>query len=213
MLQPRNRALKTVELEMKLGNVFAPKELYEKVTYCQKKDMLDDYVFEIASNAGVKGLVEKFGDALVKLDGYYVLEILREKGAESIPVLKNYVEREDSSLEADEAKRMAVWALLQFAHDDPEVAAYLRQLPPKIDKRNWKTLEYLKMAIKHLDEGCPRHFVPKGIPAGNADDPKVPDSGGSAAKKQSTVPPDLPANTKSNCKSTGAADFPAALSL
>ena len=68
------------------------------------------------------------------------------------------------------------------------------------------------MAIKHLDEGCPRHFVPKGTPAGNADNPKVSDSGENAAKKQSTVPPVLPANSTSNCKSTGAADSPAAVS-
>lgn len=80
-----------------------------------------------------------------------------------MPELKKYIERENLSYGADEGKRMAVWALLQFAHDDPEVAEYLRQLPSKIDKRHYKTLEYLKMAIKHLDEGCNRHFLEKYV--------------------------------------------------
>ena len=187
--------------------------LESRVPFKQKKALLDDYVSELVSTSGVKNLVAQFDNGFVQIDGYYSLCQLRERGQESKQALMDYVSQDNAAIGADEAKRMAVWALLQFAHDDPEVATYLRQLPPKIDKRNWKTSEYLKMAIKHLDEGCPRHFVPKGIPAGNADDPRVPDSGGSAVKKQSTVPPDLPANSTSNCKSTGAADFPAALSL
>ena len=80
-----------------------------------------------------------------------------------MPELKKYIEREDLSYGADEGKRMAVWALLQFAHDDPEVADYLRHLPPKIDKQCWKTSEYLGLAIKHLDEGCNRHFLEKYV--------------------------------------------------
>ena len=124
-----------------------------------KKEMLNDYVSGILSSSRVKGLIEKLGDDYVQLNGYYALSILRTRSQEAMPELKKYIEREDLSYGADEGKRMAVWALLQFAHDDPEVAEYLRQLPSKIDKRHYKTLEYLKMAIKHLDDGCNRHFL------------------------------------------------------
>ena len=128
-----------------------------------KKEMLNDYVSGILSSSRVKGLIEKLGDDYVQLNGYYALSILRTRSQEAMPELKKYIEREDLSYGADEGKRMAVWALLQFAHDDPEVAEYLRQLPSKIDKRHYKTLEYLKMAIKHLDDGCNRHFLEKYV--------------------------------------------------
>lgn len=132
------------------------------VSYRQKKNLLDDYIHEIASAGGASGLVEKLKDDLVQLDGYYALSMLREKGGEAKQLLKEYVEREDSSIGADEAKRMAVWALLQFAHDDPEVASYLKRLPAKVDAANWKTKAYLEMAVRHLDEGCSRRFQRSG---------------------------------------------------
>ena len=132
------------------------------VSYRQKKNLLDDYVHEIASDGGASGLVEKLKDDLVQLDGYYALSILREEGSEAEHLLKEYVEREDSSIGADEAKRMAVWALLQFAHDDPEVASYLKRLPAKVDAANWKTKAYLEMAVRHLDGGCCRRFQCSG---------------------------------------------------
>lgn len=128
-----------------------------------KREMLNDYVLGILSNSRVIGLIEKLGDDYVQLNGYYALSILRTRSQEAMPELKKYIEREDLSYGADEGKRMAVWALLQFAHDDPEVAEYLRQLPSKIDKRHYKTFEYLKMAIKHLDDGCNRHFLEKYV--------------------------------------------------
>ena len=131
----------------------------KNVSFVQKKALLDDYVHEIAVASGVKGLVDKFDDDAVRLNGYCALSILREREKESKQVLKDYVERQNLSIGADYAKRMAVWALLQFAHDDPEVASYLRTLPSKVGDRSPRTLEYLKLAIKHLDEGCPRHFV------------------------------------------------------
>jgi len=128
-----------------------------------KREMLNDYVLGILSNSRVIGLIEKLGDDYVQLNGYYTLSILRTRRQEAMPELKKYIEREDLSYGADEGKRMAVWALLQFAHDDPEVADYLRHLPPKIDKRCWKTSKYLGLAIKHLDEGCNRHFLEKYV--------------------------------------------------
>jgi hypothetical protein len=133
------------------------------VSYRQKKNLLDDYVHEIASVGGTSGLVEKLKDDLIQLDGYYALSLLREKGSEAKRLIKEYVEREDSSIGADKAKRMAVWALLQFAHDDPEIAIFLKQLPSKIDKSNWKTLAYLKDTINHLEQGCNRHFLKCGV--------------------------------------------------
>ena len=172
-MRPRNRALKAPALAMKVGNYFAPEELYERITYCQKKEMLDDYVAEIRDVSGVEGLVGRFIDAFVRLDGYLALKLLRDNSKQGKQILKDYVLRANPPLEgeakldwecfSDEGKRMAVWALLQFAHDDPEVAEYLRQLPSKIDKRHYKTLEYLKMAIKHLDDGCNRHFLEKYV--------------------------------------------------
>ena len=135
----------------------------EQITYRKKKGMLDEYASEIVSIGGVQGLVEKLSDDFVRLNSYYTLDALRKGKQEAMPELKKYIEREDLSYEADEGKRMAAWALLQFAHDDPEAADYLRQLPSKIDKRHCKTLEYLKMAIKHLDDGCNRHFLEKRV--------------------------------------------------
>jgi hypothetical protein len=149
----RNKALNFRELGLK---VFG-----EDASFRQKKGLLDDYVHEITSTSGTKGLVEKFDDDAVRLNGYYALSILRCKGDEAKRVLRDYVERSDSSIGEDEAKRMAVWALLQFAHDDPEIASYLRQLPPKLGERNALSMQYVGLAIKHLDHGsCHRFQVP-----------------------------------------------------
>jgi len=149
----RNKALSFRELGLK---VFG-----EDASFRQKKNLLDDHVNEIVSTSGVKGLVEKFDDDAVRLNGYYALSILRCKGDEAKRVLRDYVERSDSSIGEDEAKRMAVWALLQFAHDDPEIASYLRQLPPKLGERNALSMQYVGLAIKHLDHGsCHRFQVP-----------------------------------------------------
>ena len=133
----------------------------EDASFRQKKGLLDDYVHEITSTSGIKGLVEKFDDDAVRLNGYYALSILKCKRDEAKQVLKDYVERSDSSIGEDYAKRMAIWALLQFAHDDPEVASYLRQLPPKLGERNALSMQYVGLAIKHLDHGsCHRFQVP-----------------------------------------------------
>ena len=153
------------------------------VSYRQKKNLLDDYVHEIASAGGASGLVEKLKDDLVQLDGYYALSMLREKGSEAKQLLKEYVEREDSSIGADEAKRMAVWALLQFAHDDPEVASYLKHLPAKVDAANWKTKAYLGMAVRHLDEGCSRHFQCSGAGDSKSRKDVAPQKTGAAGKR------------------------------
>ena len=152
----RNKAKQRFEL----GKVVL---LDSSVPFAHKKSLLDDYVFELASTSGVKNLIAKFTDGFVQMDGYYVLALLRNSGEGSKQALMDYVSQNDAGEGTDEAMRMAVWALLQFAHDDPEVAEYLRQLPSKIDKRHYKTLEYLKMAIKHLDEGCNRHFLEKYV--------------------------------------------------
>ena len=153
-MKARKKALNDRDLGMKIFD--------RTGSYAQKKELLDDYIHEIASAGGTSGLVEKLKDDLVQLDGYYALSLLREKGSEAKQLLKEYVEREDSSIGADEAKRMAVWALLQFAHDDPEVASYLKRLPAKVDAANWKTKAYLEMAVRHLDEGCSRRFQCSG---------------------------------------------------
>lgn len=135
----------------------------DKISYIRKKSIMDDYVLGIAGEEGVCGVISMFGNEAIQLNGYYALSLLREKGSEAKRLIKEYVEREDSSIGADEAKRMAVWALLQFAHDDPEIATFLKQLPSKIDKSNWKTLAYLKDAINHLEQGCNRHFLKCGV--------------------------------------------------
>lgn len=134
-----------------------------EISFRQKKNLLDDYVDAIVQSNDIRNLIDSLKDPAVQLNGYYALSLLREKGSEAKRLIKEYVEREDSSIDADEAKRMAVWALLQFAHDDPEIAIFLKQLPSKIDKSNWKTLAYLKDAINHLEQGCNRHFLKRGV--------------------------------------------------
>ncbi len=133
-----------------------------RISYRQKKNLLDDYVYDIVQSNDIRKLIDSLKDPAVQLNGYYALSLLREKGSEAKRLIKEYVEREDSSIGADEAKRMAVWALLQFAHDDPEVASYLKRLPAKIDAANWKTKAYLEMAVRHLDGGCSRRFPCSG---------------------------------------------------
>jgi hypothetical protein len=131
----------------------------DKVSCRKKVEMLDDYVSAIVSGAGVKGLVEQFDDDFVRLNGYGALRALRRECHESKQCLMTYLEQSFERGRPVQGVLMAVWALLQFAHDDPEVASYLRTLPSKVGDRSPRTLEYLKLAIKHLDEGCPRHFV------------------------------------------------------
>lgn len=134
-----------------------------EISFRQKKNLLDDYVDAIVQSNDIRKLIDSLKDPAVQLNGYYVLAILRRNEVESKKILKEYFLRNDPSIGADEAKRMAVWALLQFAHDDPEIATFLKQLPSKIDKSNWKTLAYLKDAINHLEQGCNRHFLKRGV--------------------------------------------------
>jgi hypothetical protein len=136
----------------------------DKISYIRKKFIMDDYVLGIAGEEGVCGVISMFGNEAIQLNGYCALRLLRQNVDEAKRFLKDDLLRiEDSSIGADKAKRMAVWALLQFAHDDPEIAIFLKQLPSKIDKSNWKTLAYLKDAINHLEQGCNRHFLKCGV--------------------------------------------------
>ena len=134
----------------------------DKISYKRKKSFMDDYLFGIIGTEGRSGMVSKFGDEVIQLNGYCALEMLKQNAMESKRILEDYVLRTDQSIGADKAKRMAVWALLQFDHDDPEITAFLRQLPPKIGEGQYMTREYAKMAVKHLDEGCLRHFLNYG---------------------------------------------------
>ena len=135
----------------------------DKISYIRKKSIMDDYVLGIAGEEGVCGVISMFGNEAIQLNGYCALRLLRQNVDEAKRFLKDDLLRIDSSIGADKAKRMAVWALLQFAHDDPEIAIFLKQLPSKIDKSNWKTLAYLKDAINHLEQGCNRHFLKRGV--------------------------------------------------
>ncbi len=135
----------------------ATKIFAEQSSFCYKKKLLDEYVSSISSVGGAKGLVEKFSDDFVQLNGYCALAILSDNKQEAKQALMEYIEREDPAIGADRAKRMAVWALLRFAHEDRDAEVYLRKLPQLVKPHTPLTKGYLQLAIKHLDEGCRNH--------------------------------------------------------
>lgn len=135
------------------------------LSFRQLKDLLDDYVAGFVAKGGIRELVENFEDNLVQVDGYYALSILMEKPQEAKVLLKAYVERDNRSFDVfgvNKAKSMALWALLQFAHDDPEIAEYLKKLPETDFGRGSRSSKnsYLDQVLKHLNEGCTRKFSP-----------------------------------------------------
>lgn len=158
----RNKALKKDDL----GKIV----FGDKISYIKKKSFMDDYVFGIVATEGERGMISRLDDEAIQLNGYCAMEMLRQNAGETKQFLEDYVLRVDPSIGADEAKRMAVWALLQFAHDDPEVASFLRRLPIKMGENQYKTIEYLKMAVKHLDEGCQRHFLSQAASSSRAEE-------------------------------------------
>ena len=52
----------------------------------------------------------------------------------------------------------------------------------KVDAANWKTKAYLGMAVRHLDEGCSRHFQCSGAGDSKSRKDVAPQKTGAAGK-------------------------------
>ena len=126
----------------------------EGISFLEKKKLLDKYVYEVILLSGVKGLIDKFDDEVVQLNGYCVLSILVGQKELAIKILKEYILLKNQGYGADGGKRMAVWVLLFFAHENTDVADFLRQLPSSIGKENVQTLLYLDEVIRHINGEC-----------------------------------------------------------
>ena len=135
------------EKEKLARNIFFKKG----VTYSEKQDLLDGYLIAKVSKVGVLGLVESFDDDFIQLNGYSVIRILKKEKKQAMRHLREYLNYVDSEKFSDSSLRMAVWAILQLAHDKTETAAYLRELKTRVIDRNSLTREFLFRVVQHLD--------------------------------------------------------------
>lgn len=169
---PRSR---NVDVE-KLSAAEVLRHVYAaKLTYPEKKRLMDDWISCLVATGGVRevfvdrdtvltggALVEDWAKTgLLELDGYHVLDIVCKDPQTAKPLLKEYIGSDvgpEYISAADRRRRIAAWALLQLAHDDPELIASMRELADKVGKQFPQTKAYLEKAVHHLEKGCDRRF-------------------------------------------------------